>query len=543
MAITLVYDDNIYVKLTKYCLDGRNKSYLSTSHQCGIRSSDIELKIDRLHQNTLPPTIESIKSISGARDAMELAIQIKTDELGFIINVSSKDYDNVLYNVLVKAITTKAILQLIVIDGCLNVRMVMADEFEAKIEVRAKDLPEDTISEHLLDSIRCAVKDVVLNAVPTVILKNPLVTSPPINSQFKFDQLKSRRESLRTVPVDGRIIITVISACGLIAKHNHGHSCPYCVIKMDSTVYRTKIVRLTADPVFNEHFVFETNSKSGDITFDMYSSDTLAKDTFLGRTSVSLLAIQASEGQMHAKLPLSGLKPNDNITGYLNVEYSFKPVVAANGSAIPTNKLEIPPRSRRNSQSEVSICSSYGGIQFDITDTSTKTLAKSEIDNVSVKSQADTDKNSVDDQEKDKDRHNVDYSQGIGFTIPKDRSTGNFLKRAFSTRKKKVRDSTVNSNSNMLSKPNEVVVPDMGRPMSHTSLDKLNKGSIASSANSHDQVSVLSNTSSINKAMSKLSYSPNGYSSLVMETTENDRPRSSCNIDILGLKFGSLCWI
>ena len=34
-----------------------------------------------------------------------------------------------------------------------------------------------------------------------------------------------------------------------------GHSCPYCVIKMDSTVYRTKIVRLTPDPVFNEHFV------------------------------------------------------------------------------------------------------------------------------------------------------------------------------------------------------------------------------------------------------------------------------------------------
>ena len=85
---------------------------------------------------------------------------------------------------------------------------------------------------------------------------------------------------------DGSLTVSVINAVDLIAADSNGLSDPYCVVKVGDVVQKTKIVRKTLDPVWDESFDFVVvNVLRDKITLSVKDWDMFSSDDDLGEVS------------------------------------------------------------------------------------------------------------------------------------------------------------------------------------------------------------------------------------------------------------------
>ena len=81
---------------------------------------------------------------------------------------------------------------------------------------------------------------------------------------------------------DCRVSVTIVGAIGLAAKHSKGHSSdPYALVRIGHLERRTKTVKRSLKPTWNECFEFESKL-SNLLRIALYDADQLTHDHFLG---------------------------------------------------------------------------------------------------------------------------------------------------------------------------------------------------------------------------------------------------------------------
>ena len=105
------------------------------------------------------------------------------------------------------------------------------------------------------------------------------------------------REHNRSFAQEGtqfKLSFTVVEAHDLIAMDKCGTSDPYCKVKVDShTIHKTKIVKKSLDPVWNETFDLILDHLGQRVALSVYDYDRGAVfDDFLGKAQVDILTLQ-----------------------------------------------------------------------------------------------------------------------------------------------------------------------------------------------------------------------------------------------------------
>ena len=94
------------------------------------------------------------------------------------------------------------------------------------------------------------------------------------------------------------LLVHVSKAKGLAAKDRNGLSDPYIILSLNgSGEQKTKIVKKTLDPVYDEIFVFEGKQLTGGgadiLTLTVYDYDFGQKDDFMGQIELPLSPLHA----------------------------------------------------------------------------------------------------------------------------------------------------------------------------------------------------------------------------------------------------------
>ena len=75
------------------------------------------------------------------------------------------------------------------------------------------------------------------------------------------------------------LLVTVVCAKDLLPKDDNGLSDPYVVLKVGRTQCRTKVVRKSLNPTFNESFVLFAFSPSSKKYFGVLTATTMTTTT------------------------------------------------------------------------------------------------------------------------------------------------------------------------------------------------------------------------------------------------------------------------
>eukprot|EP01156_Anaeramoeba_ignava_P002757 Anaeramoba_ignava/a219449_53.p1 GENE.a219449_53~~a219449_53.p1 ORF type:complete len:533 (+),score=174.37 a219449_53:6-1604(+) len=86
----------------------------------------------------------------------------------------------------------------------------------------------------------------------------------------------------------GNIFITVIEAKNLLSADSNGKSDPYCKVFYGKKKQKTKTIKKTLDPVWNEKLKFEKMKLDSDLEFEVYDWDRFGGDDPLGKTKISV---------------------------------------------------------------------------------------------------------------------------------------------------------------------------------------------------------------------------------------------------------------
>eukprot|EP00771_Trimastix_marina_P001905 gnl/Trimastix_PCT/3015.p2 GENE.gnl/Trimastix_PCT/3015~~gnl/Trimastix_PCT/3015.p2 ORF type:complete len:281 (+),score=59.71 gnl/Trimastix_PCT/3015:98-940(+) len=89
------------------------------------------------------------------------------------------------------------------------------------------------------------------------------------------------------VLISGQFDVTVRSATDIPIADSNGLSDPYLVLTMGTVQHRTKVIKETLNPVWNEHFSFPYQYNTPRLVIHLYDQDALVDD-FLGQMELEV---------------------------------------------------------------------------------------------------------------------------------------------------------------------------------------------------------------------------------------------------------------
>ncbi|XP_067937868.1 multiple C2 and transmembrane domain-containing protein 1-like [Watersipora subatra] len=90
-----------------------------------------------------------------------------------------------------------------------------------------------------------------------------------------------------------RLDLSIMSGTDLIAKDRNGFSDPYVKVRYkNKTVYKTRVISKSLNPIWNEKCSVTIDDPSQPILLLVYDRDTFTEDDFLGRESLDLSTLQ-----------------------------------------------------------------------------------------------------------------------------------------------------------------------------------------------------------------------------------------------------------
>jgi len=103
--------------------------------------------------------------------------------------------------------------------------------------------------------------------------------------------------------------LTIVEAQNLIAGDDDGWSDPYCRILVGSHHKKTRTIRKSLNPRWNETFSFPVHPKDKDLVIEVWDWDAVGRDDFLGQVYI---AIDRLEGTYEVEQYMLGGKHHDD---------------------------------------------------------------------------------------------------------------------------------------------------------------------------------------------------------------------------------------
>jgi Ca2+-dependent lipid-binding protein len=96
----------------------------------------------------------------------------------------------------------------------------------------------------------------------------------------------------------GQLSVTVVKCSQLIAADMGGASDPYVVVKCAHLVKKTKTVKATLNPEFNERFKFRVRDAASEtLTLQVFDWDRISSDDQLGNVTIPVKEIANDPGR------------------------------------------------------------------------------------------------------------------------------------------------------------------------------------------------------------------------------------------------------
>ncbi|XP_055693592.1 uncharacterized protein LOC129795997 isoform X23 [Lutzomyia longipalpis] len=242
---------------------------------------------------------------------------------------------------------------------------------------------QEVVTEILIGAIRNTIYPVDFSIYSTC--PRPMEPEPvevPLNYPIHYDSLAGNMEHLNdaraqqiasngVVSSGRRLLVKVLKGDGLAVAKD-----PFCVVEMDEPPQKNQTgVRQGANPVWDEHFLFDLSSLSAEILFEVYdrattNADGQAKFLGLGLVGIDELAVGPASSQILTLQP----RPYETeaVSGAITVEFVF-----IEGAEIPTGrrpyKLKNALKIDTHSPSFTDTANQNGN-QKDIVDTAIKAL-------------------------------------------------------------------------------------------------------------------------------------------------------------------------
>ncbi|CAG7819144.1 unnamed protein product [Allacma fusca] len=134
-------------------------------------------------------------------------------------------------------------------------------------------------------------------------------------------QLRHNQRSRNAMAV-GRLLVVVVE--GLNLRSTNGKSDPYCEVSLGSEVKRTRVLRETLNPKWNDSMQFSVRDLVGDIVcITVYDKDLFSPNQFMGRTEIPIAAIQ--EEMKTRKTPWTRKFPLHEVeTGFVVIKFHLQ---------------------------------------------------------------------------------------------------------------------------------------------------------------------------------------------------------------------------
>ncbi|KAJ9289367.1 hypothetical protein DTO021C3_3193 [Paecilomyces variotii] len=141
-----------------------------------------------------------------------------------------------------------------------------------------------------------------------------------VTVSLRYIPVKMDLDPRESINNSGTLRVDVLDAADLPSADRNGYSDPYCKFKLaGKEVYKTKVMKKTLHPAWNEFFETPIKSRIGaDLRCDVYDWDFGEKADYLGGTGVDLEQLEPFKNQ-EVSLPLDGK------SGAIRLRMLFRP--------------------------------------------------------------------------------------------------------------------------------------------------------------------------------------------------------------------------
>ncbi|XP_048588622.1 uncharacterized protein LOC5502205 isoform X3 [Nematostella vectensis] len=285
-----------------------------------------------------PPVVSAVNCLKAGGTMQCITFRVETSQLGFCVTTSQPSSNGTskvaILEVKVVRLTGEVAIQL----TSTPYRLELNSKFIGKPEI---DLSTNVISK---DEVDAATIEAVEEKVKQVICKT--VTNIPLTEAAKQEEGSLGKDRFAP-PIlksclgeEGKLLVKVIKAMGLTSKEHGGNISPYCIISTGNPHQRkrTSLLKDTHNPFWNEYFALDINSKTRELTIDIYDYErtpsdvnhhmddhelTQEQDDFLGQVIVPLSTVNRDQTCRLVLPILPRTNKCDYVSGELSLEFDF----------------------------------------------------------------------------------------------------------------------------------------------------------------------------------------------------------------------------
>jgi hypothetical protein len=209
-----------------------------------------------------------------------------------------------------------------------------------------------------------------------VVEKQPLAST--MNSKAQVSPTKGGGEKM---PTTWRLKVGLKSANHLPKMDTFGSCDPYVKLKLGAQEYKSKTIKGTYTPVWNEEFEFEVDQSSAeDLVLQVFDWDKLSKDDFVGEVKIRVPTCAGSSGVR--ELDLCHADSNKLCVGHDKMTSTIKLSLDASEATssllkVPYGQIEVKNSSKSADLSLPSVQSPSSGVLSD-----TRSMPKTPEDDV-----------------------------------------------------------------------------------------------------------------------------------------------------------------
>ncbi|CAN7987112.1 unnamed protein product, partial [Ixodes hexagonus] len=302
----------------------------------------VVVEFECVHPDSTKPKLHDVHVVLESKESLTLTMGIMCERVILVIKVkrpNNADKATHRYNLLIEKLTGKLKVCCISTEQLFVVRFVQRPDVKVSLQSGIGENKPHSVDQRALD-------DIVLESAVDAL--SYTVTDLSCSGQKDFPNFKHREpvseiiqhtqlEQVVCAPCrnlqakhDQRLLVKVIKASNLAGTK--GCKEVYCVVELDEPPHRctTTSAKETANPFWDEHFLFTLDKNSSEVLFELYDKSKPTGENFLGLGIVGISELRRVPSQRQIITLQSRPLEYDNITGSLTVEFLYM-----EGSQIP----------------------------------------------------------------------------------------------------------------------------------------------------------------------------------------------------------------